>query len=100
MLHLLRQDVGTGTWNGADVGQMDRAALKAFRAKVQAVVQDPSGALNPRKRIRTILGEVTRFYGLASSAEAVDAHSLRMLQLVACGADSTRDLHEPPSARA
>ncbi len=82
MLHLLRPDSGSVTWHGADTATMDRAALKQYRAKVQAVFQDPSGALNPRKRIRTILGEVIRFYGIASDATGTEAVARRTLNLV------------------
>lgn len=82
MLHLLRPDSGTVTWNGTDLATMDRAALRQYRAKVQAVFQDPSGALNPRKRIRTILGEVIRFYGIATDRAGTEAEARRALELV------------------
>lgn len=82
MLNLLRPDSGTVTWQGRDVAQMNRAELKQYRSMVQAVFQDPSGALNPRKRIRTILGEVIRFYGIAAGRAEVDARARRMLELV------------------
>src|SRR5690606_32284768 len=67
---------------GRDLAQMDAAQVKEYRAQVQAVFQDPSGALNPRKRIRRILGEVIRFYGLATTTTEVDALACRSLELV------------------
>lgn len=82
MLNLLRPDSGTVTWNGDDIAGMDRAALKRFRSRVQAVFQDPSGALNPRKRIRTILGEVIRFYGIAADRDGIESRARRALELV------------------
>lgn len=82
MLNLLKPDSGSLIWKGQDVAAMDRDGVKDFRAKVQAIFQDPSGALNPRKRIRNILGEVTAFYGIATRAEAIDAHSRAMLERV------------------
>ena len=82
MLKLITPDAGIVSWNGVDVAGMSKAAEKAFRSKVQVVFQDPSGALNPRKRIRTILGEVTKFYGIATTPDAIDAHSRDMLERV------------------
>lgn len=82
MLALLAQDSGRVTYNGQDVAGQDKAGMNAFRAKVQAVFQDPSGALNPRKRIRVILGEVAEFYGIAKGRAAVEALCITMLERV------------------
>jgi ABC-type glutathione transport system ATPase component len=82
LLDLIRPDSGTVTWEGADVVAMSPQDKKRFRSKVQAIFQDPSGSLNPRKRIRTILGEVIKFYNIARTAEAVEDAALHSLRLV------------------
>lgn len=82
MLDLIRPDSGTVTWQGEDVAAMSRVEKKRFRSQVQAVFQDPSGSMNPRKRIRTILGEVISYYGIASKRAAVDEQARHMLSLV------------------
>jgi ABC-type oligopeptide transport system ATPase subunit len=82
MLDLTRPDSGTITWDGADLAALDAAGKKSFRAGVQAIFQDPSGSLNPRKRIRKVLGEVIEFYGLACSKADVESYAVRMLRLV------------------
>jgi ABC-type glutathione transport system ATPase component len=82
MLKLLAQDSGRVTFNGQDVAGLDKEGMKRFRAKVQAVFQDPSGALNPRKRIRTILGEVAEFYGIAKGRSEIEALCVKMLEQV------------------
>jgi len=82
MLDLARPDTGNVTWNGADVAALDATGRKNFRAGVQAIFQDPSGSLNPRKRIRKVLGEVIEFYGLGRSKPDVEAYAIRMLRLV------------------
>lgn len=84
MLDLIKPDSGAVTLDGVNVASMDRAAKRQFRSTVQAIFQDPSGSLNPRKRIRTILGEVIKFYGIASSGAEIErtAHaSLRQVGL-------------------
>ena len=81
MLDLLRPDSGAVSWQGDDVSTMTRAEKKRFRSQVQAVFQDPSSSMNPRKRIRTILGEVIRFYEVATGP-TVREHAHHMLELV------------------
>ena len=44
-------------FDGEDVAGLDRAGMKRFRSRVQAVFQDPYSSLNPRLRIGTILAE-------------------------------------------
>lgn len=82
MLDLIRPDAGTVALDGVEVASMNRADKKRFRSTVQAIFQDPSGSLNPRKRIRTLLGEVIKFYGLASTAHDIERAALKSLQLV------------------
>jgi oligopeptide/dipeptide ABC transporter ATP-binding protein len=43
--------------DGQDVHALRGAALRQFRAKVQAVFQDPWSSLNPRMRVRDIVAE-------------------------------------------
>jgi ABC-type oligopeptide transport system ATPase subunit len=82
MLDLIRPDAGSIAWDGADIAQLDAAGRKNFRSAVQAIFQDPSGSLNPRKRIRTVLGEVIALYGLARSKSDIEDYAARMLRLV------------------
>src|SRR5918911_671146 len=44
-------------FRGKDVSQFGRAELKDYRSNVQAVFQDPWGSMNPRMRVKTIVGE-------------------------------------------
>ncbi len=43
--------------NCADYFDLGGAALKAARAKMQMVLQDPAGSLNPRMRVADMIGE-------------------------------------------
>src|SRR5438552_2437521 len=44
-------------FHGKDVSKFGRAELKEYRSNVQAVFQDPWGSMNPRMRVKTIVGE-------------------------------------------
>jgi oligopeptide/dipeptide ABC transporter ATP-binding protein len=48
---------GTVRMAGQDIGGLRGQALRSYRASVQAVFQDPMSSLNPRKRVRSIIGE-------------------------------------------
>lgn len=82
LLDLIHADSGSVTWNGQDIAAMRGADKRRFRSEVQAIFQDPSGSLNPRKRIRRILGEAISFYRLAGSRSEVEAHARTMLERV------------------
>lgn len=83
MLDLVRPDSGVVSWQDDDVAAMNRLQKKRFRSHVQAVFQDPSGAMNPRKQVRTILGEVVAHYAEGSGARAETGHRVKqMLALV------------------
>jgi len=46
--------------DGEDVHQLQGAALKRYRTRVQAVFQDPWSSLNPRMRVQDIIAETLR----------------------------------------
>jgi len=48
---------GVISFEGTDISKLDRAGKKNFRSNVQAVFQDPWSSLNPRMRVRSIVGE-------------------------------------------
>lgn len=49
---------GKVTFNGMDIsGRMTKAVSKNLRTQMQMIFQDPMASLNPRKKIRDIIGE-------------------------------------------
>ena len=58
-------------FDGADLSTLEGPALRAYRASVQAVFQDPWSSLNPRMRIGDIIAEPLRVNaGLSKAALA------------------------------
>jgi len=57
ILHLEAPSAGEVRLEDRNVHSLDRAGLRRFRTEVQAVFQDPWSSLNPRMKIREIVGE-------------------------------------------
>jgi len=57
VLGLERPTRGAIRFQGEDVLALDRAAMRRYRRRVQAVFQDPYGSLDPRMRVGSIVAE-------------------------------------------
>jgi len=57
VLRLLAATSGSVTYDGADIGTLPPAALRAMRRNMQMVFQDPYSAIDPRYTIRRALME-------------------------------------------
>ncbi|AKQ62059.1 ABC transporter ATP-binding protein [Bordetella hinzii] len=66
---LHRQSSGELYYQGRDVGGLQGADKLAYTLGVQMIFQDPQASLNPRQRLRQILGEALKVHQLAPAAE-------------------------------
>lgn len=57
LLGLDRPTGGQVMVEGTELGELDASGRRAYRSRVQAVFQDPSGSFNPRMRMGTIITE-------------------------------------------
>ena len=73
---------GSVEFDGTDLLSLSRAPLKAFRRRAQIVFQDPAGSLNPRLRVRTIVGEAMKVHGLVRSSDELDERVRELLKQV------------------
>ncbi|SVC14147.1 uncharacterized protein METZ01_LOCUS267001, partial [marine metagenome] len=72
-LAILRMvDVTSGRifFDGKDITSLKRAAMRPLRRKMQMVYQDPFGALDPRMRVKDIIGEPLIAHGVSGSRQA------------------------------
>jgi len=74
-VRLLDPTGGTVAFAGRDITRARRRELDPLRSELQIVFQDPYGSLNPRKRVRDIVGLPLRLHGVSKqqAAERVDA---------------------------
>ncbi len=91
VLRLTEPNAGEVLFEGEDVLKLSRAALRHRRRDMQIVFQDPFGALNPRHKVSTLIGEPLTIHGVAGVAARV----AELLDLVGLPADSGRRfIHE------
>jgi peptide/nickel transport system ATP-binding protein len=55
--------------DGTDIAGLSQRAMRPYRRRMQMVFQDPYASLNPRLRVRSIIGEALDAHGLARGAE-------------------------------
>lgn len=63
LLRLVEPTSGTVRFDGTDVLAANKTDLRALRQRMQMVFQDPFAALNPKMRIRDIVGEPFAIHG-------------------------------------
>jgi oligopeptide/dipeptide ABC transporter ATP-binding protein len=65
ILKLLEPTSGEILFQGRPLSDASASETKEYRKSVQAVLQDPYGALNPRMRIEHIIGEPLEVHGIS-----------------------------------
>jgi len=71
--HLLPPTSGMALHRGRDIASLTGTEARAAALAVQMIFQDPFASLNPRMRVRDIVGEAPLAHGLVSGQE-VDAY--------------------------
>ena len=59
---------GKVTFEGRDITNLSRRAMRPFRREIQMIFQDPYGSLNPRRRVGAIIGDPFAVHKTASGA--------------------------------
>ncbi len=61
---ILAPSEGAILYRGSDVASLSQDQAKTVALKVQMIFQDPFASLNPRMRVRDIIGEAPRVHGM------------------------------------
>lgn len=67
LVRLIEPDAGTIRFDGLDLLAVKPGPLRRLRRHFQIVFQDPYGALNPRMRVGTLVGEPLEIHGIGAS---------------------------------
>jgi oligopeptide transport system ATP-binding protein len=70
LLRLTEPTSGTVSFNGVDLGQLEAAAMRAQRRRMQIIFQDPYSSLNPRMTVGQTLAEPLMLHGLHTGRHA------------------------------
>ena len=78
---ILPPSAGTIHYNGKDITNAASPEGHAAALKIQMIFQDPFASLNPRMRVRDIIGEAPRIHGLLEG-QSQDEYVANMLEKV------------------
>jgi peptide/nickel transport system ATP-binding protein len=82
VLRLFDITAGQVILDGQRIDDMAAGTLRPMRRRMQVVFQDPFSSLNPRMRVRDILAEPIRNFGLAKDAADLEARVAGLMDKV------------------
>ncbi|MBE9064779.1 ABC transporter ATP-binding protein [cf. Phormidesmis sp. LEGE 11477] len=83
---ILRPSDGNIYYRGVNVSELDKGESRAAALAIQMIFQDPFASLNPRMRVKKIIGGAPLYHGLVSRS-GIDQHVSEVMERV--GLDST-----------
>ena len=82
ILQLDRPTSGEVRFEGRDLAQLDEAALRPVRRRMQVIFQDPYSSLNPRMTIGQIIGEPLRVHEILEAKGEIRDRVRELLSVV------------------
>jgi oligopeptide transport system ATP-binding protein len=82
ILRMLEPTAGRIVFEGRDITHTGREAMRPIRRRMQMVYQDPYGSLNPRMKVRDIIGEPLAVHGMAVDRGAYAERVERLVAMV------------------
>ena len=89
ILRLVAPTAGEVWLDGQRIDQLSASRLRPLRQRMQVVFQDPFSSLNPRMRVRDIIAEPLRNFGLAHGS-ALDDRVATLMDTVRLPRDAMR----------
>ncbi|MGH7918229.1 MAG: ABC transporter ATP-binding protein, partial [Candidatus Binataceae bacterium] len=87
LLKLIEPTSGKVLFDGRDLASLSRRELRHLRRQMQLVFQDPYASLNPRMRVRAIVGEGIDIHRLARGRER-EQRIVKLMAMVGMGVDA------------
>ena len=81
---ILKPTAGAVSYRGRDVQALPSDEARQVSLKIQMIFQDPFASLNPRMRVKDIVGEAPEVHGIVGAAETDDYIDQTLLR---CGLD-------------
>ena len=88
LMRLYRPTAGQVVLGGMRIDELSDGALRPLRRRIQMVFQDPFSSLNPRMRVRAILSEPIRNFGLAKGGADMERRLAALMERVGLPRDA------------
>ena len=72
ILRLFEPTEGKIVFHDTDITRLSQTEMRPFRKNMQLVLQNPYSSLNPRKKIKAIIGETLQFHGFKDTQYKVN----------------------------
>ncbi len=82
LLRLVPTDAGRIAFDGLDITDLNAAALRPLRRRMQIIFQDPYSSLNPRMTVQQALAEPLQVHKLTQSKSDTDTRVLELADRV------------------
>ncbi len=82
VLRMLVPTEGRIVFEGEDIAGHGEERMRGIRKRMQMVYQDPYGSLNPRMRVRDIVGEPLEVHGLGNDRKALRERVSALIAMV------------------
>jgi oligopeptide/dipeptide ABC transporter ATP-binding protein len=86
LLRLEEATSGTVTFDGTDILTLPKEDMRKFRKRMQIIFQDPYASLNPREKIRAVIGHALTQHQIGTPEDRED-RIVRLLEQVGLSAD-------------
>jgi oligopeptide/dipeptide ABC transporter ATP-binding protein len=86
LLRLEEATSGSVNFDGTDILTLPKEDMRRIRKRMQIIFQDPYASLNPREKIRTVIGHALSQHAIGTPADRED-RSVRLLEQVGLSAD-------------
>jgi len=90
VLRLVDPTDGEVWLDGARIDKLPASQLRPLRRRIQVVFQDPFSSLNPRMRVRDIIAEPLRNFGLGKGAGEIEDRVAKLMDTVRLPRDAMR----------
>ncbi len=90
ILRLVDPTDGEVWLDGARIDNLPAGQLRPLRRRIQVVFQDPFSSLNPRMRVRDIIAEPLRNFGLANGNVEIEDRVAKLMDTVRLPRDAMR----------
>jgi oligopeptide/dipeptide ABC transporter ATP-binding protein len=86
LLRLEEATDGAVLFDGIDIMEIGKGEMRAYRKRMQIIFQDPYASLNPREKIRTVIGHALALHRIGTPADRED-RIVGLLEQVGLSAD-------------